>query len=115
MHKRITVDMVATALLSLATATVVIVGISRLLPRFGTHKIIIAAGTADGESLPLMKAVKAVAERYDPRLEISFLDTAGSVDNLNRLERGEAQIVVTEADLIAGPSARSVAILFQDT
>jgi len=115
MFKRITVDLVATALLSLATIAIIIVGVSRLLPRFGTHKIIIAAGSADGESLPLLKAVKAVAELYDPGLEISFLDTAGSVDSLNRLERGEAQMVVTEADIIAGPSARSVAILYQDT
>jgi TRAP transporter TAXI family solute receptor len=115
MNKRITIDLIATLLLSLATAGVVMFGVSQLLPRFGRHKIIIAAGSGDGESLPLMKAVKAVVERYDPRLEISFLETAGSVDSLNRLERGEAQMVTTEADIIAGPSARSVAILFPDT
>ena len=60
-----------------------------------------------------MQAVKAVAERYNPRLEISFLDTAGSVDSLNRLERNEAQMVTAEADIIAGPSARSVAVFFR--
>src|SRR4051794_30732946 len=109
MLKRITIDMVATALLSLATIAVIIVGISRFLPSFGTYKIIIAVGSTNGEALTLMKAVKAVAERYDPRLEISFLETAGSVDSLNRLERNEAQMAATEADIIAGPSARSVA------
>lgn len=115
MFKRITIDMVATALLSLATIAVLIVGISRLLPSFGTHQIIIAVGSTNGEALTLMKAVKAVAELYDPRLEISFLETAGSVDSLNRLERNEAQMAATEADIIAGPSARSVAILFPET
>jgi TRAP transporter TAXI family solute receptor len=115
MNKRIIVDVITAILLTVATAVVVIAVVSRLLPRFGTHRIIIAAGSADGETLPLMKAVKAVAERYDPRLEISFLDTNGTVDSLNRLERSEAQMVTTEADIIAGPSARSVAILFPDT
>lgn len=115
MNRRITVDLVATIILSLATAGMVAFGISLLLPRFGKQKIIIAAGSPDGEAFTLMQAVKAVVERYDPRIEISFLQTAGSVDSLNRLERGEAQMVTTEGDIIAGPSARSVAILFPDT
>ena len=115
MKSKITVDLVATVLLSLATAGLATFGVSLLLPRFGTQHVTIAAGSPDGEAYILMQAVKAVAERYNPRLEISFLDTAGSVDSLNRLERGEAQMVTTEADIIAGPSARSVAILFPDT
>jgi TRAP transporter TAXI family solute receptor len=115
MNKRFEVDLIAAVLLGVATVGIVVLGVARLLPRFGTHKIIIAAGSRDGETLALMQAVKAVAERYDSRLEISFLETAGSVDSLNRLERGEAQLVTTEADIIAGPSARTVAILFPDT
>ncbi len=37
------------------------------------------------------------------------------MDSLNRLERNEAQMVTAEADIIPGPSARSVDILFPDT
>jgi TRAP transporter TAXI family solute receptor len=115
MNRRITFDLVATVILGAVTAGLVAFGISMLLPRLGKQKIIIAAGPPDGESYILFQAVKAVAERYYPQLEISFLQTAGSVDSLNRLERGEAQMVTSETDIIAGPSARSVAILFPDT
>ena len=115
MNRKITVDLVAMVLLSLVTAGLLGFGISLLLPRFGKQRIVIGAGAPDGETYIFMQAVKAVAERYYPRIEISFLETAGSVDNLNRLERNEAQMVTAEADIIAGPSARAVAILFPDT
>jgi TRAP transporter TAXI family solute receptor len=113
--RTLTLDKIAMILLSLATIAVLWIGIVLAYPRVGDQDIAIATGTTKGETYILMQAVKTVAERYYPRLKIKLLETSGTVDSFNRLENGEAQMATGETGVMAGASARTVALLFPDT
>lgn len=113
--KNLTLDRIAIIALSLITFALVFVGARHAYPRMETRSISISSGSPKGETYILMQAVKAVAERYYPRLKISVVESSGTVDSLNRIENGEAQFATVEASVIAGAAARSVAVLFPDT
>jgi uncharacterized protein len=74
----------------------------------------IAAGSSSGGSYIVCNALKAVLERHYPNIKLRLLETAGTVENLNLLERGQADLAAAQADVAAGPSARSVALLYDD-
>jgi uncharacterized protein len=73
-----------------------------------------AAGASSGESYILSNALKTVVERHYPRIRITLLETGGTVENLEMLEQGRAQLVTGQADVLPGPSARIVAVLYDD-
>jgi TRAP transporter TAXI family solute receptor len=85
-----------------------------LVSRTRVHSLTLAAGDVDGESYILSKAIEQVIETYHPNIEIEVQATGGTSDNIARLERGEAQLATAQADVAAGPSARTIAVLYQD-
>src|SRR5262249_51300691 len=99
------------ALLSLILA--VVVGLT-LYRRNQKYDLTIAAGARSGESFALAQALKPVAERHHPRLQIAARETGGTAENLDLLERKEAQLAAAQADVPAGPSTRLVALLYVD-
>jgi TRAP transporter TAXI family solute receptor len=107
---------VAPIILALVTLTVAGVG-ARAFHRNNTQvfNVNIAAGSARSESFVIMEALKAVVESRHPQIKVSVHETGGTTENLERLERGEAQFAAAQADVRAGQSARMVAILFEDT
>jgi TRAP transporter TAXI family solute receptor len=80
-----------------------------------TEHITLAAGAPSGESYILGNALKTVVERHHPRIRITLLETGGTVENLSMLQDGRAQLATAQADIPAGPRARSVAVLYDDT
>ena len=54
-------------------------------------------------------------ERHYPKIRIALLETNGTVENLQMLEAGRAQLATAQADVVPGPSARLLAILYDDT
>jgi uncharacterized protein len=46
---------------------------------------------------------------------VTLLETGGTVENLSMLQDGRAQLATAQADIPAGPQARSVAVLYDDT
>lgn len=48
-------------------------------------------------------------------MRIAVVETGGTVENLRMLEAKTADIAVAQADVTPGPSAQSVAVLFDDT
>jgi uncharacterized protein len=62
----------------------------------------------------VMQALKTVTERYYPRIKITVHESSGTTDSLNRLESRQAQMAAAQADVVPGPSARTVAVLFED-
>jgi TRAP transporter TAXI family solute receptor len=101
--------------LVLITAVLAAIGGSALLDAMSTKQVVIAAGPARAESYVLLSALKAVVERHYPRVRILIHETSDTNENLRRLERGDAQFAASQADANAGPSARVVAVLFEDT
>jgi TRAP transporter TAXI family solute receptor len=79
------------------------------------HYLTLAAGSPTGESYILSAALKTVVERHNPRIRITLRETGGTVENLRMLENGSAQLAVAQADVLAGPSARILAVLYDDT
>ena len=79
------------------------------------QRLTLAAGNSTGDSYILSNALKTVVERHYPRINITLLETGGTVENLQMLEDGSAQLATAQADVLAGPTARLVAVLYDDT
>jgi TRAP transporter TAXI family solute receptor len=82
--------------------------------RTRTVNLTLVAGSSDGESYILSRAIAEVVERQYPQIQIRVEKTEGTTENLQFLEAGKAQLATAQADISAGPSARSLAILYQD-
>lgn len=80
-----------------------------------TQYLTLAAGDSRGESYILGSALKTVVERHYPRIRINLVETGGTVENLGMLDQGRAQLATAQADIVPGPTARSVATLYDDT
>src|SRR5271170_2435532 len=102
--------------LTLAALTLGLVGglAIILLQRSKTEYLTLAAGTSSGESYILGNALKTVVERHYPRVKITLLETGGTVENLQMLEDGRAQLATAQADISPGPRARALAVLYDD-
>jgi uncharacterized protein len=103
---------IALAALSLGVAGVVAL---LVVQRSQIQHLTVAAGAQSGESYILSRAMKAVVERHYPRVRITLLETGGTVENLKMLEDGRAQLATAQADVLPGPKARAVAVLYDDT
>jgi TRAP transporter TAXI family solute receptor len=75
----------------------------------------LATGSSSGESYIISAALKRVVERHYRGIKITLLETGGTVENLKLLENGQAQLAVAQADVLAGPAARILAVLYEDT
>ncbi len=82
--------------------------------RSKTEYLTLAAGAPSGESHILGKGLKTVVERHYPRVRITLLETGGTVENLQMLEDGRAQLATAQADIAPGPRARALAVLYYD-
>jgi hypothetical protein len=80
-----------------------------------TEHLTLAAGASSGESYILGNALKTVVERHYPKIRITLLETGGTVENLRMLEDGRAQLATAQSDILPGPKARAVAVLYDDT
>src|ERR1700688_4872058 len=86
-----------------------------LSQRSRTEHLTLAAGASSGESYILGNALKTVVERHYPKIRITLLETGGTVENLRMLEDGRVQLAAAQSDILAGPKARAVAVLYDDT
>jgi uncharacterized protein len=102
------------ALVSLSIALVAGLAIA-LWQRAKTEHLTLAAGASSGESYILGNALKTVVERHYPKIRVTLLETGGTVENLRMLEDGRAQLASAQSDILPGPKARAVAVLYDDT
>jgi uncharacterized protein len=89
--------------------------VNELHERSQIRNLMLAAGSKTGESYILGGALKTVVERHNPRIRITLLETGGTAENLKMLEERRADLATAQADVPAGPSARIVAVLYDDT
>jgi TRAP transporter TAXI family solute receptor len=75
----------------------------------------LAAGSASAESYIVCTALKTVVERHYARIKIAVVETGGTVESLRMLEGGGADLAAAQADVLAGPSSRILAVLYDDT
>src|ERR1700761_152698 len=103
--------------LALAAVSVSLVaGLAAILwQQSRTQYLTLAAGDSHGESYILGSALKTVVERHYPHIRINLVETGGTVENLAMLSQGRAQLATAQADIVPGPMARTVAVLYDDT
>lgn len=85
-----------------------------LINNFKTYRLTLVAGSKDGESYLLSKAIEQVVEAKNPQIQIDVVATQGTEENIEKLEKGEAQLATAQADIPAGGSARTVVFLYSD-
>ncbi len=88
---------------------------SEMYERSKIHRLTLAAGSKTGESYILSAALKTVVERHNPHIQIEVQETGGTAENLRMLEDGRAELATAQADVAAGPSARIISVLYDDT
>jgi hypothetical protein len=85
-----------------------------LFSRNKTYNLTLAAGSPNGESYILSKAIEKVVEANHPNIQIEVKQSGGSADSLKQLEAGTAQLAATQADVPTGANARLIVVLYQD-
>jgi TRAP transporter TAXI family solute receptor len=81
----------------------------------GVERVVIAAGTRDGEAFLLAEAMAQVARAAWPNLEIEVLETAGSSENMRLVEAGRVDLATVQADTEVLPHVALVAPLYPDS
>jgi uncharacterized protein len=100
--------------LCIVSLGLVAVVIGKVIADKRTYQLTLAAGSASGESYSLSKAIEAVVEAEHPRIQINVIESSGTQDNLDRLDKNQAQLATAQADVAAGPQVRTIAILYSD-
>ena len=112
---KLNLNRVSQAVLAALSLGLIAVLLVAWLQRTKIQNLIMAAGASSGESYLLGNALKKVVELHYPRVRINLLETGGTVENLQMLEDGRAQLAAAQADILPGPRARAVAVLYDDT
>jgi TRAP transporter TAXI family solute receptor len=87
----------------------------RFVDTGGAERVVIAAGTRDGEAFLLAEAMAQVARAAWPNLEIEVLETAGSSENMRLVEAGRVDLATVQADTEVLPHVALVAPLYPDS
>lgn len=85
--------------LGLASTTLLLLVTANLLNRFTATKLTLVAGDKQGESYIISKAIEEVVERKS-NIQIEVVATGGTKENLEKLEKGEADLATAQADVI---------------
>ena len=79
-----------------------------------TQYLTMAAGSRSGESYLIGSALKRVVERHYPKIRLTVRETGGTVESVRMLSAGQVQLAAAQADVLPGPEARIVAVLYDD-
>ncbi len=109
--KQINIEVAA---VSLASALLVGFLLLSAFNSIKTYRISIAVGPPNSETYVMMHALKTVAEKRFPRIEITLHETVGSKDNLERLRLGTSMMATAQGNLPVSVEARRVAVLFEN-
>jgi TRAP transporter TAXI family solute receptor len=85
--------------LALASTTLLVFVTANLLNRFTGTKLTLVAGDKQGESYIISKAIEEVVERKS-NIQIEVVATGGTTENLEKLEKGKADLATAQADVI---------------
>ncbi len=101
-------------LLPVAAALLVVAGLWWWVSAPDQSVLIFSTGSKDGLYHRLAIQVKAVLEANHPDLIIELRTSAGSSDNIARLDGNQAQLALVQNDALGGESVRSVAALYPE-
>lgn len=102
------------ALVGASAIAVALFGGLALVDRQRVYSLTVATGSNSGQYYAFGRALTEIVERHETRIQLTVLETAGSVDNVKLLESGAADLAIVQSDTPAHPSARAVAALFPE-
>ncbi len=74
----------------------------------------IATGSKGGTYLPLGTAIAEILNDHVPHVRATAIETAGSRDNMRRLEAREVELALVQNDTPGGQGVRAIAPLYQE-
>ncbi|HHP7243111.1 MAG TPA: TAXI family TRAP transporter solute-binding subunit [Elainellaceae cyanobacterium] len=74
----------------------------------------LATAGQQGEYYAFGEALAQVVANHYPKIRIEVLETAGSRENMQRLEQGDVQLALVQSDTPVEPSVQAVAFLFPE-
>ncbi len=89
-------------------------GIGLALSQVSDYRLVIGAGSEQGDSYILSTAIAKVVEQQYPNIHLEVLATGGTSENLKLLEENTIQLATAQADVSPGSEARTVAVLYPD-
>ena len=101
-------------LLPVVAALLLVTGLWWWLRAPDQSVLVFTTGSQDGLYHRLATQVKAVLEANHPNLIIELRTSAGSSDNIARLDGNQAQLALVQNDALGGESVRSVAALYPE-
>jgi TRAP transporter TAXI family solute receptor len=78
------------------------------------HYLTIAAGAKTGDYYPFASAIAEVVAQHNPKIQLKVVETQGAQENIQRLKTNKAQLALWQSDSPTVPSARAVALLYQE-
>ncbi|MEL7121008.1 MAG: TAXI family TRAP transporter solute-binding subunit [Bacteroidota bacterium] len=78
------------------------------------QKMVIGAGSENGEAFQFALAIADLAQKHIPPLDIEVIPTAGSKENMELLSKNVIQLATVQADIESVPQARIVSNLYPD-
>ena len=76
--------------------------------------LVFSTGSEVGLYHRLAEQMKRVIETHHPDIVIELKESAGSNENIRRLDSGQAELALVQNDAIGGSSVRSVASLYPE-
>jgi len=101
-------------LLPIAVAMLLAVGLIWWLRIPDAHVLTFTTGSKDGLYHRLALQIKLAVEADHPDIVINLLPSAGSRENISRLDKDVAQLALVQNDAVGGTSVRSLAALYPE-
>ncbi len=101
-------------LIGLCILFFVVGGVAFYRRHLQVHTLILAAGAKSGDYYPFGVALASVVEQTYPRIHVHVVETEGSVQNVEMLQGGKADLGIAQTDVSTGPQVRTVALLYPE-
>ena len=101
-------------LLGLSAIVMLAFGTLLLRGRSQTHVVRLATGGKTGEYYAFGEAIAQVIQKHHPNIQIDIVEAAGSRQNMQSVQNGEADMALVQSDTPVLPAVRAVAQLYPE-
>ncbi|MEL7072300.1 MAG: TAXI family TRAP transporter solute-binding subunit [Cyanobacteria bacterium J06581_3] len=85
-----------------------------LASRNQVHRITFATGSETGEYYAFGQAIAQITQKHAPNIQIEVIPSAGSAQNMTRVQNNAAHFALVQSDTPVQPSVRAVAQLYPE-
>ena len=101
-------------LVGLSVAAVLAFGMLLLKSRTQRHIVRLATGDKTGEYYAFGEAIAQVIQNHHPDIQVDVIEAAGSHQNMESVQTGEADIALVQSNTPVQPSVKAVAQLYPE-